>query len=79
MASVGSKGDSYDNALAGSVNGLYKAELVGPDKWFTAASLELATASWVEWWDNRRLHSYCDNVPPAEYEAAWHARQADVA
>jgi len=76
VCSVGSKGDSYDNALAETVNGLYKAELVRPQgPWRTVEALELATASWVEWWNTRRLHSWCGHVPPAEYEAAWHALQ----
>ena len=75
VTSVGSKGDSYDNALAETVNGLYKAEMVrrqGP--WRTVDQLELATAAWADWWNHRRLHSWCGHVPPAEYEAAWHAR-----
>jgi len=77
VSSVGSKGDSYDNALAETVNGLYKAELVhnfGP--WRDAAHLERETAAWASWWDNRRLHSYCGWVPPAEAEAAFWAAQA---
>jgi len=73
--SVGSKADSYDNALAESVNGLYKAELIGPDPWRSSAEVELATAAWVHWWNHRRLHSACDNLPPVEYEAAWRATQ----
>ena len=44
--------------------------------WRTVDHLELATATWVEWWNQRRIHSWCGFVPPAEYEAAWHARQA---
>jgi len=76
VASVGSKGDSYDNALAETVNGLFKAELVGPaGPWRTVAALELATAAWVEWWNHRRLHSWCGFVPPAEFEAAFYAGQ----
>ena len=75
-ASVGSRGDSYDNALAETVNGLYKAELIrrqGP--WRTADQVELATAAWVEWWNQRRLHSACRYVPPAEYEAMYYREQ----
>jgi putative transposase len=75
--SVGSKGDSYDNALAETVNGLYKAELIrrrGP--WRTVAEVEQATAEWVAWWNHGRLHGACDRMPPAEYEAAWYQRQA---
>jgi putative transposase len=75
VSSVGSKGDSYDNALAETVNGLYKAELInrqGP--WRTLEQVELATARWVDFWNTRRLHSACGDVPPAEFEAAYHSR-----
>jgi putative transposase len=73
VTSVGSKGDSYDNALAETVNGLYKTELIraqGP--WRTADQVELATAAWVAWWNDQRLHSACGDIPPAEFEAAYH-------
>ena len=69
--SVGSRGDSYDNALAESVNGLYKAELVyrrGP--WRGCEDLELGTLEWVDWFNNRRLFGALGYVPPAEYEAS---------
>jgi transposase InsO family protein len=69
--SVGSKGDSYDNALAETINGLYKTELIrrrGP--WRTVEQIELATAEWVDWWNGRRLHSAAGHVSPAEFEAA---------
>jgi putative transposase len=69
---VGSKGDSYDNAAAESVNSLYKKELInleGP--WQDAGDVTVATAEWVHWYNNDRLHSWCGNVPPAEYENAW--------
>ncbi len=75
VTSVGSKGDSYDNALAETVNGLYKTELIraqGP--WRTADQVELATAAWVAWWNEQRLHSACGDIPPAEFEAAYHQR-----
>ncbi len=79
VSSVGSRGDSYDNALAETVNGLYKAELInrqGP--WRSVDEVELATAEWVAFWNTRRLHSACGDVPPAEFEAAYHSRlQAD--
>jgi putative transposase len=71
VPSVGSKGDSFDNALAETVNGLYKAELIrrrGP--WRTVAEVALATAEWVAWWNTRRLHGALGYLPPAEYEAA---------
>ena len=75
VSSVGSRGDSYDNALAETVNGLYKAELInrhGP--WRTVEQVELATAEWVHFWNDRRLHSACGDVPPAEFEEAYHQR-----
>ena len=76
--SVGSKGDSYDNALAESVNGLYKAELIRRRRsWRTLEEVELATAEWVDWWNHRRLHSACGNIPPVEFEAAY-ARRLEV-
>ena len=73
VVSVGSKGDSYDNALAETVNGLYKAELVerhGP--WRSLDELELATLEYIDWFNHRRLHSACDYRPPAEYEALYY-------
>ena len=73
VASVGSRGDSYDNALAEAVNGLYKAELIGPrGPWRTAEQVELATLAWVGWWNQRRLHGALDHIPPAEYEALYY-------
>jgi len=79
ISSVGSRGDSYDNALAETVHGLYKAELIhrsGP--WRSLAHVELATAEWVHWWNHQRLHSAIDDVPPAEFEALYY-RQHDAA
>jgi putative transposase len=77
MASVGSRGDSYDNALAETVNGLYKTELIRRGSpWRTLEQVELATAAWVDWWNNRRLHSATDHRPPAEYEALYHQSRA---
>jgi putative transposase len=74
VSSVGSRGDSYDNALAETVNGLYKAELIHRRRhWRTVEEVELATSRWVHWWNTQRLHSACDYVPPAEYEAAYWA------
>jgi putative transposase len=75
VVSVGSRGDSYDNALAESVIGLYKTEVVKKRApWRTADELELATARWVEWWNQRRLHGSLGDLPPAEFEAAYHAQ-----
>jgi putative transposase len=78
--SVGSRGDSYDNALAETVNGLYKAELInrqGP--WRSVEQVELATAEWVDFWNTRRLHEACGYLPPAEYEADHPAREEATA
>jgi putative transposase len=81
--SIGTVADSYDNALAETTNGLYKAECVyGPDThgWDDVDQLELATLSWVHWFNEQRLHGHCDDVPPAEFEAAFYAaQQADPA
>ncbi|MFC6330911.1 IS3 family transposase, partial [Alloalcanivorax gelatiniphagus] len=81
VASVGSKGDSYDNAMAEALNSLYKAELVrnlGP--WQSINDLEIATAEWVDWWNERRLHGELDQRPPAEIEGAyWATRQPSLA
>jgi putative transposase len=76
--SIGTVADSYDNALAETTNGLYKAECVyGPDTdgWDDVDQLELATLSWVHWFNEHRLHSHCGHVPPTEYEAAFYAAQ----
>jgi putative transposase len=83
VASVGSRGDSFDNALAEAVNGLYKAELIGRHgPWRTAEQVELATLAWVGWWNQRRLHGAIDNIPPAEHEAIYyrqHPQSKEVA
>jgi putative transposase len=77
--SIGTIADSFDNALAETTNGLYKTECVfGPDAprpWDDVAELELATLSWVHWFNENRLHSHCADVPPAEFEAAFYAAQ----
>jgi putative transposase len=79
--SIGTVADSYDNALAETTHGLYKAECVyGPDAsgWADVEHLELATLGWVHWFNHQRLHGYCGDVPPAEFEAAFYAgQQAD--
>ena len=77
VTSVGSRGDSYDNALAETIIGLYKTELVrrrGP--WRGIDDLEYATLEWVDWFNHRRLLEPIGYVPPAEFEAAFH-RQED--
>ena len=75
--SIGTIGDSYDNALAETVNGYYKAELIyGPARtgpWKTVADVELATLSWVHWHNTSRLHGYLNDLPPAEFEATFYA------
>jgi putative transposase len=77
--SIGTIADSYDNALAETTNGLYKSECVyGPDApklWDDVDELELATLSWVHWFNADRLHSHCNDVPPDEFEAAFYAAQ----
>ncbi len=68
-ASVGSVGDSYDNALAETMNGLYKAGGIHKDSpWRTMEQVERATLTWVEWFNNRRILQTIGDVPPAEYE-----------
>lgn len=76
--SIGSVGDAYDNALMETINGLYKAECIrttvfheGPYR--TIGDVEFATAGWVDWYNNRRLHSTLGNVPPIEFEQAHYA------
>jgi putative transposase len=77
LPSIGSVGDSFDNALAETVNGYYKAELIrGPARsgpWKTVEDVELATLGWVHWHNTARLHGYLGNVPPAEYERTFYA------
>ena len=74
--SVGSVGDSYDNALAETINGLYKAELIhrrGP--WRSFEAVEFATLTWVDWFNKRRLLEPIGNIPPAEAEERYYAMQ----
>ena len=73
--SVGSVGDSYDNALAETINGLYKAEVIwrrGP--WPSFEQVEFAKLEWVDWFNNRRLLEPIGNIPPAEAEARYYAQ-----
>jgi transposase InsO family protein len=77
--SVGSVGDSYDNALAETINGLYKAEVIwrrGP--WRNVDDVEYATLVWVDWFNNRRLLEPLGYVPPAEFEAAYYQQQSQA-
>ncbi|MHB8572896.1 MAG: IS3 family transposase [Candidatus Dormibacteria bacterium] len=74
--SVGSRGDSYDNAMAEAVHSLYKAEAIykkGP--WKSYEALELATARWVDWWNHRRIHGSLGDIPPVDFEAQYHVTQ----
>jgi transposase InsO family protein len=72
-ASVGSVGDSYDNALAETINGLFKAEVIWPrGPWKNLEAVEYATLEWVDWFNNRRLLEPIGNVPPAEFEQAYY-------
>ena len=76
-ASVGSVGDSYDNALAESINGLYKTEVIRhPNRrpWKTIDEVEYATLDWVDWFNNRRLLKPIGNIPPVEYEKQYYER-----
>ncbi len=67
VPSVGSVGDSYDNALAETINGLYKAEVIWRQRsWPTASAVEMATLKWVDWINNRRLFEPIGRIPPAE-------------
>lgn len=78
VPSVGSKGDSYDNALAETINGLYKAELVRRRApWKSLESLELATLEWVSWFNHQRLLEPIGYIPPAEAEANYHRQLAE--
>ena len=77
--SVGSVGDSYDNALAETINGLYKTEVIhrrGP--WRSLEAVEFATPGWVDWFNNRRLLEPIGNIPPAEAEANYYAALDDT-
>ncbi len=74
--SVGSVGDSYDNALAETINGLYKAEVIRPNgPWRGLEEVEFATLEWVDWFNNRRLLAPIGYVPPTEFEAMYDQQQ----
>ena len=74
--SVGSKGDSYDNALAETINGLYKAEVIHRRSWPTRESVELATLEWVSWFNHHRLLGPIGYIPPAQAEANYYRHLA---
>jgi putative transposase len=76
VTSVGSKGDSYDNAAAESLNGLYKTELIHRRRtWRSYDEVEIATLEWVDWFNHRRLHSACGDIPPVEFEQQYYRQQ----
>lgn len=78
--SVGAVGSSYDNALAETIIGLYKTELIHPGKpWKTIEDVEMATARWVDWFNNHRIYQHCGDIPPAELESAHYAQRRALA
>ena len=83
VASVGSKGDSYDNAMAEALNSLFKAECIRNPAlrplggWKNVTDVEIAVAEYIDWFNHRRLHGELGHVPPAEFEATHWASQLD--
>jgi putative transposase len=77
--SVGSVGDSYDNALAETINGLYKAEVIHRRSWRNLQEVELATLEWVDWFNHQRLLGPIGNIPPAEAEANYYQQTRELA
>jgi putative transposase len=78
-ASVGSVGDSYDNALAETINGLYKAEVIHRQSWKNREAVEMATLTWVDWFNQRRLLGPIGNIPPAEAETRYYQQLSESA
>ena len=74
-ASVGTVGDSCDNALAESIIGLYKTEVIERQSWCGAGDVELSTLEWVDWFNQRRLLSSIGYTPPVEFEAAYYRQE----
>ena len=80
VPSVGSVGDSYDNALAETINGLYKTEVIRKDgPWRGIEPVEYATLKWVDWFNNRRLLEPIGNIPPAEFEKMYYDKNEEPA
>jgi len=78
--SAGAAGDAYDNALAESVIGLFKTELIRPGgPWRTAEHVEIATLNYIDWFNNTRLYESCGDIPPAELEAAYYRQNNSLA
>jgi putative transposase len=76
--SVGSVGDSYDNALAETINGLFETEIIHPNgPWRSLDEVEFATIEWVDWFNNRRFFEPIGYVPPVEFEQMYYARQPE--
>jgi|TARA_Y100001951_G_C11265591_1_gene255294 transposase InsO family protein len=79
-SSVGSRGDSYDNALAETINGLYKTEVIRPrGPWRTVDDVEYATLEWIDWFNNRRLLKPIGDIPPVEFEMAYYRQEEESA
>lgn len=79
-SSVGSRGDSYDNALAETINGLYKTEVIRPrGPWRTVDDVEYATLEWIDWFNNRRLLKPIGDIPPVEFEMAYYRQEEGTA
>ena len=81
-SSVGSTGDSYDNALAETINGLFKTEVIRNPKrgpWKTIDDVEYATLEWVDWFNNRRLLEPIGNIPPVEFEMLYYKQNGGSA
>ena len=79
-ASVGSVGDSYDNALAETINGLYKTEVIRHrDPWKTVGEVEYATLEWMDWFNNQRILEPIGNIPPAEYKLMYYRQLEESA
>ncbi len=74
--SIGVVGDAHDNALAESINGLYKTELIKPRRpWRNAAQVSAETAGYIDWFNNKRLYEYCGDIPPAKLEELYYCRR----
>jgi transposase InsO family protein len=72
---VGSIGDSYENALAETINGLFKTEIIYPNvPWRNLEEVEFATLKWIDWFNNRRLLGPIGGIPPVEFERMYHER-----
>ncbi len=78
-ASVGSVGDSYDNALAETINGLYKTEVIYRQSWKSREAVELETLKWVDWFNHRRLLAAIGNIPPVEAEQRYYEQLTESA